>query len=213
MSVAVPGGSTGQDMRALGGFLPDMVRANEAQRNFRIFVPDETLSNQLGAVFEATSRQWDGEALDNDVLACCGDTPTLEILAAAWLLRHHLPALRVRVVNVVDLMKLQSDSEHPHVLSAADFAAIFTTGPRSGSGSGPRCPETEGPAVPSGAAGGSAGQRVPVTPTSTRRSGCRQARNCAPGRLALHSPAFDGDASPTPLVLILAASMPPVVTR
>jgi xylulose-5-phosphate/fructose-6-phosphate phosphoketolase len=61
------------------------------------------------------------------VLACCGNTPTLEVLAASMLLRQHLPALRVRVVNVVDLMKLQSASEHPHGLSEADFDALFTT--------------------------------------------------------------------------------------
>jgi xylulose-5-phosphate/fructose-6-phosphate phosphoketolase len=61
------------------------------------------------------------------VLACCGDTPTLETLAAADLLRQHLPDLRVRVVNVVDLKRLQTDSEHPHGLSDPDFDALFTT--------------------------------------------------------------------------------------
>jgi xylulose-5-phosphate/fructose-6-phosphate phosphoketolase len=61
------------------------------------------------------------------VMACCGDVPTLETLAAVQLLRHHLPDLRVRVINVVNLMKLQSSSEHPHGLSDADFDALFTT--------------------------------------------------------------------------------------
>jgi xylulose-5-phosphate/fructose-6-phosphate phosphoketolase len=61
------------------------------------------------------------------VLACAGDVPTLETLAAADLLRTHLPHLRVRVVNVVDLMRLQPASEHPHGLSDAQFDAIFTT--------------------------------------------------------------------------------------
>ncbi|GAB2854909.1 phosphoketolase family protein [Actinocorallia aurea] len=60
------------------------------------------------------------------VLACAGDVPTLETLAAADLLRTHLPDLRVRVVNVVDLMRLQPPSEHPHGLSDAEFDALFT---------------------------------------------------------------------------------------
>jgi xylulose-5-phosphate/fructose-6-phosphate phosphoketolase len=60
------------------------------------------------------------------VLACCGDVPTLETLAAADLLRRHLPDVRVRVVNVVDLMRLQPDSEHPHGLRDRDFDALFT---------------------------------------------------------------------------------------
>ena len=60
------------------------------------------------------------------VMACCGDVPTLETLAAVDLLREHLPDLRVRVVNVVDLMRLQPESEHPHGLSDPDFDALFT---------------------------------------------------------------------------------------
>jgi xylulose-5-phosphate/fructose-6-phosphate phosphoketolase len=61
------------------------------------------------------------------VMACCGDVPTLETLAAVALLREHLPELRVRVVNVVDLMKLQPAEEHPHGLSSRDFDSLFTT--------------------------------------------------------------------------------------
>lgn len=61
------------------------------------------------------------------VMACCGDVPTLETLAAADLLRKHLPQLKVRVVNVVNLMKLQPRSEHPHGLSDKDFDTLFTT--------------------------------------------------------------------------------------
>jgi len=60
------------------------------------------------------------------VMACCGDTPTLEILAAVSILRKHLPDLKIRVVNVVDLMKLQPKSEHPHGLSEAGYDSIFT---------------------------------------------------------------------------------------
>ncbi len=75
---------------------------------------------------------WDWASTDDDgepdvVLACAGDVPTLETLAAADLLRRHLPDLKVRVVNVVDLMRLQPDVEHPHGLSDSDFDAIFTT--------------------------------------------------------------------------------------
>ena len=61
------------------------------------------------------------------VLACAGDVPTLEALAAAWLLRRHLPALKVRLINVVDLMKLQPPSAHPHGLSDWEFDSLFTT--------------------------------------------------------------------------------------
>ncbi|MGC8536349.1 MAG: phosphoketolase family protein [Rhizomicrobium sp.] len=60
------------------------------------------------------------------VMACCGDVPTLETLAAVSILRTHLPELRIRVVNVVDLMKLQPQSEHPHGLSDREFDEIFT---------------------------------------------------------------------------------------
>jgi xylulose-5-phosphate/fructose-6-phosphate phosphoketolase len=60
------------------------------------------------------------------VLACAGDIPTLETLAAAALLRAHLPELRVRVINVVDLMRLQPASEHPHGLPDPEFDALFT---------------------------------------------------------------------------------------
>ncbi len=70
----------------------------------------------------------DGGGEPDAVLAAAGDVPTLEILAAVSILRSHLPKLRIRVVNVVDLMKLQPASEHPHGLPDADFDAVFTTG-------------------------------------------------------------------------------------
>jgi xylulose-5-phosphate/fructose-6-phosphate phosphoketolase len=60
------------------------------------------------------------------VMACCGDTPTLETMAAVSILREHLPDLKIRVINVVDLMKLQPASEHPHGLSEADYDSLFT---------------------------------------------------------------------------------------
>jgi xylulose-5-phosphate/fructose-6-phosphate phosphoketolase len=298
--VAFPGAVEGEDTQVLGTFLRDVSKLNQPKRNFRIFGPDETLSNLLGAVFEVTNRQWDARRFSNDeflapqgqvldsmlsehqcegwlegylltgrhglfnsyeafiriidsmfsqhakwlkvclelpwrrkisslnyllashvwqqdhngfthqdpgfldhvinkragfvqvylppdancllsvfdrclrsrnqvnvvvagkhslpqwltmdeavihctegigiwqwasndqdgepdvVMACCGDTPTLEVLAAVSILRRHFPDLRIRVVNVVDLMKLQSSSEHPHGLSELDYDSLFT---------------------------------------------------------------------------------------
>ncbi len=300
VNVSSPGAVQAQDTLVLGQFLRDVAKLNQDQRNFRIFGPDETLSNLLGAVFEVTNRQWEarkekndeflspsGQVLDsmlsehqsegwlegylltgrhglfncyeafihivdsmfnqhakwlkitselpwrrkiaslnyllashvwqqdhngfthqdpgfidhvvnkkasivrvylppdancllsvfdhclrsrhyvnvvvagkhalpqwltmeqaeihctegvgiwqwasNDqmaepdvVMACCGDTPTLEVLAAVSILRKFLPNLKIRVVNVVDLMKLQPDTEHPHGLSDKDYDSIFT---------------------------------------------------------------------------------------
>ena len=80
---------------------------------------------------------WAWASTDDDgepdvVLACCGDIPTLETLAAAAILRERLPELRVRVVNVVDLMRLQPEEEHPHGLPDTEFDSLFTTtGPSS----------------------------------------------------------------------------------
>jgi xylulose-5-phosphate/fructose-6-phosphate phosphoketolase len=76
-------------------------------------------------IFEWASNDGGGEP--DVVMACCGDVPTLETLAAVDLIRQHLPELRVRVVNVVDLMRLQPPSEHPHGMPDADFDAMFTT--------------------------------------------------------------------------------------
>ena len=60
------------------------------------------------------------------VMACCGDTPTLEVMAAVTILRDEMPELKIRVVNVVDLFKLESDHKHPHGLSDSEYDAIFT---------------------------------------------------------------------------------------
>ncbi len=73
--------------------------------------------------------QWassDQDAAPDVVMACCGDVPTLETLAAVSIMREHLPDLKIRVVNVVDLMKLQPQTEHPHGLSDVDFDGLFT---------------------------------------------------------------------------------------
>ena len=74
--------------------------------------------------------QWassDGGGDPDVVMACCGDVPTLETLAAVQFLRGHFPDLRIRVINIVDLMKLQPASEHPHGLVDAAFDSLFTT--------------------------------------------------------------------------------------
>ncbi len=76
-------------------------------------------------IFEWASNDADGDP--DVVMACAGDVPTLETLAAVSLLRVHLPSLKVRVVNVVDLMTLQPHEEHPHGLSNRDFDTLFTT--------------------------------------------------------------------------------------
>jgi xylulose-5-phosphate/fructose-6-phosphate phosphoketolase len=76
-------------------------------------------------IWEWASSEGGGEP--DVVLACAGDIPTLETVAATALLRQHLPSLRVRVVNVVDLMRLQPESEHPHGLPDSEFDALFTT--------------------------------------------------------------------------------------
>jgi len=300
VKVTAPGAVTASDTGVLGTFIRDIVKLNQDQRNFRLFGPDETLSNKLGAVFEAANRQWEGQTIPIDeflatdgrvmevlsehqcegwlegylltgrhglfncyeafihivdsmfnqhakwlkvtaglpwrrklaslnyllashvwrqdhngfthqdpgfidhvvnkkaevvrvylppdancllsvmdhclrsrhyvnvvvagkhpapqwlsmdaavehctegigiwkwagndegaepdvVMACAGDVPTLEILAAVSILRKSLPEIKVRVVNVVDLMKLQPQSEHPHGLSEKDFDSLFTT--------------------------------------------------------------------------------------
>ena len=75
-------------------------------------------------IWEWASNDRGGEP--DVVMACCGDVPTLETLAAVKLLRQHAPQLKVRVINVVDLMRLQPPSEHPHGMSDHDFDALFT---------------------------------------------------------------------------------------
>jgi xylulose-5-phosphate/fructose-6-phosphate phosphoketolase len=77
-------------------------------------------------IWEWASNDYDGQEPDV-VMACAGDVPTLEVLAATSILREKLPDLRVRVVNVVDLMRLEPATEHPHGMSDAEFNALFTT--------------------------------------------------------------------------------------
>jgi xylulose-5-phosphate/fructose-6-phosphate phosphoketolase len=75
-------------------------------------------------IWEWASNDQGGEP--DVVMACCGDVPTLETLAAVELLRKHAPELKIRVVNVVDLMKIQPVEDHPHGLPKSEFDAIFT---------------------------------------------------------------------------------------
>jgi len=73
--------------------------------------------------------RWASNDLDDEpdlIMACCGDTPTLEVLACVSILREHFPALKIRVINIVDLMKLQSQCEDKHGLNDADYDALFT---------------------------------------------------------------------------------------
>jgi xylulose-5-phosphate/fructose-6-phosphate phosphoketolase len=77
-------------------------------------------------IWEWASSDADGTKPDV-VLGCAGDVPTLEVLAATDILRRELPDLKVRVVNVVDLMRLQPEAEHPHGMGDAEFDALFTT--------------------------------------------------------------------------------------
>ncbi|MBO0804144.1 MAG: phosphoketolase, partial [Nocardiopsaceae bacterium] len=83
--------------------------------------------NRGAGIWEWASSDSGPGVTPDVVMACCGDTPTLETLAAVSLLREHLPGLKVRVVNVVDLMRLQPESEHPHGMPDAEFDALFTT--------------------------------------------------------------------------------------
>ena len=76
-------------------------------------------------IWEWASNDTGGEP--DVVMACCGDVPTLETLAAVDILRHNFPDLKIRVVNVVDLMRLQPSEEHPHGFSNKDFDSLFTT--------------------------------------------------------------------------------------
>ncbi|MGB3258654.1 MAG: phosphoketolase family protein [Ornithinimicrobium sp.] len=85
---------------------------------------DKHCSRGLG-IWEWAGTESGGEEPEV-VLGCAGDVPTLEVMAAADLLREAIPDLTIRVVNVVDLMRLQSEDEHPHGLSDRDFDAIFT---------------------------------------------------------------------------------------
>ena len=263
-----PGKTKAQDMIELGGYIRDIFELNEENKNFRIFGPDESMSNRLYKVFETQNRDWNAGLLDTDdclarngrimdgmlsehmcegwlegylltgrhgffasyeafirivdsmaaqhakwlkvcnqlswrqpiaslnfiltsnvwqqdhngfthqdpgfldhiankkadvvrmylppdancllscfdhciksknyvnaivaskhpdvVMACCGDTPTLETMAAVTILRDEMPELKIRVVNVVDLFKMESDHKHPHGLSDAEYDAIFT---------------------------------------------------------------------------------------
>ena len=91
--------------------------------------PDEAMVHCTRGVGVWEFASNDAGSVPDVVMACCGDVPTLETLAAVDLLRRHLPDLRVRVVNVVDLMRLQPESEHPHGMTDREFDTIFTDRP------------------------------------------------------------------------------------
>ena len=114
VSVPSPGAVDGQDTLVLGKFLRDVVKLNQDQRNFRIFGPDETLSNLLGAVFEVTNRQWDAREVENDeFLAPAGqvlDSMLSEHQCEGWLEgylltgRHGLFNSYEAFIRIVDSM-------------------------------------------------------------------------------------------------------------
>jgi xylulose-5-phosphate/fructose-6-phosphate phosphoketolase len=87
--------------------------------------PDAALAHAQRGIGVWDWASNDAGELPDVVLACCGDVPTVETLAAVMLLRRHLPRLRVRVVNVVDLMRLQDPTEHPHGLTDWEYDALF----------------------------------------------------------------------------------------
>jgi xylulose-5-phosphate/fructose-6-phosphate phosphoketolase len=102
-----------------------VVAGKQPQLNY-LGIEEAALHCRRGAGIWEWAGNEDGRDPDV-VLACAGDVPTMEALAAAALLREHLPDLRVRVVNVVDLMKLQPPAEHPNGLPDAEFDGLFTT--------------------------------------------------------------------------------------
>ncbi|MGW0809331.1 phosphoketolase family protein [Nonomuraea sp. NPDC002799] len=91
-----------------------------------LFTMEEAIAHNTRGLGILPWASTDAGAEPDVVLACAGDVPTLETLAAAALLREHLPELRVRVVNVVDLMRLQPPSEHPHGMPDTEFDTLFT---------------------------------------------------------------------------------------
>lgn len=113
--VTKPGTSEVVPTVILADFLAETMRRN--MDSFRVFGPDEIASNW------ASNDQAD--ELDV-VMACAGDIATMESLAAVAILRERFPDLKIRFVNVVDLFKLEPDSEHPHGLSDRDFDSLFT---------------------------------------------------------------------------------------
>jgi xylulose-5-phosphate/fructose-6-phosphate phosphoketolase len=87
---------------------------------------DEAIKHCMAGIGIWTWASNDHGSDPDVVMACCGDVPTLETLAAVSILRDHIPELKIRVINVVDLMRLQPPSEHPHGLSDREFDALFT---------------------------------------------------------------------------------------
>ncbi|GAA3250619.1 phosphoketolase family protein [Nonomuraea helvata] len=92
-----------------------------------LFTMDEAIAHCTRGLGILPWASTDQDREPDVVLACAGDVPTMETLAAAAILREHLPSLKVRVVNVVDLMRLQPPSEHPHGMPDAEFDTLFTT--------------------------------------------------------------------------------------
>jgi xylulose-5-phosphate/fructose-6-phosphate phosphoketolase len=146
IDVPAPGTVETADTRVLGEFFRDVAKQNQhsvwdhclRSRNYvNVVIAGKYKAPQWLSMDEAIKHctagigKWywasnDGDSEPDVVMACCGDVPTLETLAAVSILGENMPELKVRVVNVVDLMKLQPASEHPHGLSDENFDALFT---------------------------------------------------------------------------------------
>ena len=103
-----------------------IVAGKQPAPNFLSIAEARTHGRRGAGIWDWAGTERTGETADV-VIACAGDVPTFEAMAAVELLKEHIPALRIRFVNVVDLMRLQSSEQHPHGLSKNDFDAIFTT--------------------------------------------------------------------------------------
>jgi len=113
-------GSTSETKDPICGMTVDETTALRAERDGKTFY---FCSDHCWQEFLSTPPVAEPEDKSG---CCCGEVPTLEMLAYVSIMREHLPNLKIRVVNVVDLMKLQAQSERPHVLNDMDFDALFT---------------------------------------------------------------------------------------
>ena len=186
VDVPAPGAVEAQDTRVLGDFLRDVTALNEEQRNFRIFGPDETLSNMLGAVFEATDRQWEARRLDNDeFLAPAGrvlDSMLSEHQCQGWLEgylltgRHGLFNCYEAFIHIVDSMfnqhakwlKVTKDLPWRRDIASLNYLLPPTSGSRTTTASPTRTPASS--TMSSTRRPTSCGSTCRRTPTACSRS-------------------------------------------
>jgi len=116
---------TAEHCLASRNYVNVIVAGKQPAPNFLSIAEARTHGRRGAGIWEWAGTERTGETADV-VIACAGDVPTCEAMVAVELLKEHIPALRIRFVNVVDLMRLQSSEQHPHGLSKNDFDAIFT---------------------------------------------------------------------------------------